>query len=200
MFSGSGDCLPCIESGCASATIDGDVEWCNVCWTESLLAAPCVQVSLMYGIRSLCSMRCSIVDLRVPSFKRSFRSEIHIIAYEHPGNRRQRFANVNFPLRGIQRVGTAVACALSIRAQCCVAQMLQMEALLRDGLTHTDGWCIGVAQHLLSHLKHSVNMLSSHSALAFIFSSPVVFSWIVDTSYTPRVAANNSKKEGQRQG
>lgn len=63
--SGTGDCLPCIEPGCPSAELDGDAEFCNVCWTESLVAAPCVKVSLIcgfcYTIRHiLCDVTCSL--------------------------------------------------------------------------------------------------------------------------------------------
>lgn len=43
--SGGAECLPCIETGCPSAELDGD-DYCNVCWTESLLSAPCVKVYL----------------------------------------------------------------------------------------------------------------------------------------------------------
>ncbi len=41
--SGGAECLPCIETGCPSAEVDGN-DYCNVCWTESLMAAPCVKV------------------------------------------------------------------------------------------------------------------------------------------------------------
>lgn len=51
--SGAGDCLPCIEPGCPSAELDGDAEYCNVCWTESLLAAPCVKVGLLLLLLAL---------------------------------------------------------------------------------------------------------------------------------------------------
>lgn len=53
-LAGAGDCLPCIESGCPSAALDGDAEFCNVCWTESLLAAPCVKVRIPVAL-CLCS-------------------------------------------------------------------------------------------------------------------------------------------------
>lgn len=42
-YAGGAECLPCIETGCPSAELDGN-DYCNVCWTESLLAAPCVKV------------------------------------------------------------------------------------------------------------------------------------------------------------
>ncbi|CAM9954167.1 unnamed protein product, partial [Laminaria digitata] len=51
---GAGDCLPCIESGCPSAELDGDAEFCNVCWTESLLAAPCVKLECGHFVHVSC--------------------------------------------------------------------------------------------------------------------------------------------------
>lgn len=44
--SGGAECLPCIETDCPSAELDGN-DFCNVCWTESLLAAPCVKVCVL---------------------------------------------------------------------------------------------------------------------------------------------------------
>ncbi|CAM9542078.1 unnamed protein product [Sphacelaria rigidula] len=51
---GAEECLPCMEPGCPSAAIDGDAEFCNVCWTESLLAAPCVKLECGHFVHAAC--------------------------------------------------------------------------------------------------------------------------------------------------
>ncbi|CAM9432541.1 unnamed protein product, partial [Hapterophycus canaliculatus] len=47
------ECIPCIETGCASAELDGN-DFCNVCWTESLLAAPCVKLECGHFVHVSC--------------------------------------------------------------------------------------------------------------------------------------------------
>ncbi|CAN0600619.1 unnamed protein product, partial [Ectocarpus sp. 12 AP-2014] len=47
------ECIPCIEPDCPSAEVDGN-DFCNVCWTESLLAAPCVKLECGHFVHVSC--------------------------------------------------------------------------------------------------------------------------------------------------
>ncbi|CBN77584.1 conserved unknown protein [Ectocarpus siliculosus] len=50
---GTAECIPCIEPDCPSAEVDGN-DFCNVCWTESLLAAPCVKLECGHFVHVSC--------------------------------------------------------------------------------------------------------------------------------------------------
>ncbi|CAM9275544.1 unnamed protein product [Choristocarpus tenellus] len=47
-------CIPCLEACCPSSNTDGDAEFCNICWTETLIAAPCVELVCGHFVHASC--------------------------------------------------------------------------------------------------------------------------------------------------